>query len=253
MAVWLLLQSALERAEVLLRDQKVDAARVAVTEALAKQPDLVPALLLRGRIAMAESDFDTARSSLTKAASLAPDSASAQFLLGFFHYVDNDFVQARPVLERARKLNPRDAQAALFLALTYDGLALPDLAAPVFLDAIKLEDAARRPSAGTRIAYARMLHAQGRLEEAQVQVSKALSIAPRSREAQYEQARLHFARERHQEAIAAALKALELPGDGTSDRSIHFLLSQAYSRDGNKDRAAHHRRQFESIPPRLIR
>ena len=251
--VALLAQSTLERAETLLREQKVDAARAAVTEALAERPDSVPALLLRGRIAMADSDFDTARLVLTKAASLAPDSASAQFFLGFFHYVDNDFVQARPVLERARKLNPRDPQAALFLALTYEGLALPDLAAPVFLDAIKLQDAARRPSAGTRIAYARMLHTQGRLDDAQVHIVKALSIDPRSREAHYEQARIHFARERYEDAIAEALQALELPGDGTSERSIHFLLSQAHTRAGNKDRAAHHRRQFEAIPPRLIR
>jgi tetratricopeptide (TPR) repeat protein len=249
----LLLQSLVERAESLLREHNVAEAKAAVTAALAQQPDSVPALMLRGRIAMAESDFDAARTALTKAASLRPNAAAPQFLLGFLHYVDNDFQQARPALERARKLNPRDPQSALFLALTYDGLALPDLAGAAFEDALKLEAAAGRPSAGTRVAYARMLHSLGRHEEAQAHITKALVIDGSSRDAHYEQARLHLHRAQHTDAIAAATRALELPGEGTTDRSIHFLLSQAYARSGDKERADVHRKRFESIPPRLIR
>jgi Flp pilus assembly protein TadD len=244
----LLAQSALERAQLLLREQKVEAARMAVMEALAEKPNSVPALMLRGRIAMAENDFDTARTALTKASALAKDSGPAQFMLGFFHYVDNDFVQARPVLERARKLSPRDSQAALFLALTYEGLALPEQANSTFLETIKLKD-----SPGARIAYARMLYSQGRFDEAQVHVTRALVLDGNSREAHYEQGRLHFVNHKFEACIAAASRALELAGDGTTERSIHFLLSQAWSRAGNTERAEFHRRQFEAIPPRMVR
>ena len=182
------------------------------------------------------------------AASLAPDKHAPQFLLGFFHYVDNDFLRARPVLERARKIAPRDYQTALFLAMTYDGLALPDFARPAFQQALALND-----SAEARLAFARMLYTQGVFEEAQVHVSRALELHPGSRDAHYEQARLHFVANRFEEAITEANRALQLQGDGISERSIHFLLSRAYDRTGDKARAAEHRRAFEAIPPRLIR
>jgi tetratricopeptide (TPR) repeat protein len=252
-SIYLLLQAGIERAEQLLRGQDVAGAKAAVTETLDAQPESVAALMLRGRIAMAESDFDLARQVLGKAASLAPGKPGPQFLLGFFHYVDNDFVRARPVLEKARKLAPADPQAALFLALTYEGLALPDLARAQFEQAIKLEDSARHPTAGTRLAYARMLYTQGLYPEAQSHVAHALRLEPESRDAHYEQARLHFVNGNFQGCIEEASSALKLQGDGTTERSIHFLLSRAYNRLGDAAKSQSHRERFEAIPPRLIR
>src|SRR4051812_35699482 len=142
----LFLQASLDRAQTLLREGKVSESRIALDAALKETPDSVPALMLQGRLAMAENNFDLARKSFTRAASLAPQSSSAQFLLGFFHYVDNDFTQAKPVLERARKLAPTDSRTALFLALTYEGLAQPQLAEDLFNEAL------RRPSVEAHVA-----------------------------------------------------------------------------------------------------
>lgn len=249
----LFLQSHLERAQSLLRDQKLQEAQQALEMALAEQPDSVPALTLQGRLAMAQNRFDLARTSFVKAAALAPSSSGVQFLLGFFHYVDNDFVQAQPALERARKLAPDDARTALFLALTYEGLAQPERAQPLYEEALRLEAKSRHPTVETHIAYARMLFSNGRFEEAQAQVARALAIDPSSGEAHYEQARLHFERGKFADCIAEAQRALEHHGEGVSERSIHFLLSRAYASAGNTERAAAHRRQFEAIPPRLVR
>lgn len=249
----LFLPSQLDRAQELLRAGKVEEAQLAVESALAEDPKSVNALLLHGRLAMAQSRFDAARTSFRKAVELAPESAAAQFLLGFFHYVDNDFVEALPVLERARKLAPSDARAVLFLALTYEGLAKPEKAEPLFQEALRMEAKSKRPSAETHIAYARMLFANGRLEDAQAQVSRALTVDPNSREAFYERARIHFEEGRFKECAADAERSLTLAGEGTTPRQIHFLLSRAYARLGNMARAAEHRRQFEAIPPRLIR
>lgn len=246
-------QSHLERAGRLLRDQNVEAARAELDQALAEQPNSVPALTLQGRLAMAENRFDAARAAFAKAAELAPSSASAQFLLGFFHYVDNDFVKALPVLQRARKLAPDDARTALFLALTFDGLGQPEQAQALYEEALRLEVKAKRPTAETHVAYARMLFAGGLFEEAQQHVARALALDGASRDAHYEQARLHFEAGRFAECIAEAEKALQLTGTGTADRSIHFLLSRAYGRTGDRERSAAHRRQFEAIPPRLVR
>lgn len=247
-ALLLLMQSAVEQAESALRQQNVEAARVAASRAVDEQPESVRALTVRGRVAMADNDFELARRVLGKAASLEPEKASTQFLLGFCYYVDNDFVRARPVLEKARKLAPKDAQTLLFLALTYDGLALPDLARPVFEETLRLQD-----SAAARLAYGRMLYTQGQYADAQVQITRALRLDAGSRDAHYEQARLHFVANRFGECIAEAKRALELPGDGTTERSIYFLLSRAYERSGDKESATDYRRRFEAIPPRLIR
>ncbi len=251
--VVLLAQSHLDRAQALLREQKVAEARQELDRALADDPDSVPALLLQGRLAMAENRFEIAQTAFTKAARLAPQSAGAQFLLGFFYYVENDFARALPPLELARKITPEDARITLFLALTLDGLAQPDKAQALYEEALRLEAEAGRPTAETHVASARMLSANGRLNSAQDHVTKALKIDPASREAHYEQARLHFERGRFAESIAEAGKALGLAGAGVSDRSIHFLLSRAYARAGNAEQAAFHRRSFESIPPRLVR
>jgi len=249
----LFLPSQLDRAQDLLRAGKVEEAQLAVEAALAENPKSVSALLLHGRLAMAQSRFDAARISFRRAVELAPESAAAQFLLGFFHYVDNDFVEALPVLERARKLAPGDARAVLFLALTYEGLAKPEKAERLFQEALRMEAKSRRPSAETHVAYARMLFANGRLKDAQAQVAHALAVDPNSREALYERARIHFEEGRFKECVSDAERSLTLTGEGTTPRQIHFLLSRAYARLGDAARSAKHRREFEAIPPRLIR
>jgi tetratricopeptide (TPR) repeat protein len=252
-ALLLLWQSNLERAQSLLREGKIDEAQSAVDLAVKENPRSLDALTLQGRVAMARNDFDVARSSFRRAAALAPDTARVQFLLGFFHYVDNDFVQAQPVLERARKLAPSDSQIALFLALTYEGLARTQDAETLFKDALVLEAKAKRSSVETLVAYARMLFSQGRLDEAQAHVARALRENPNSSEALYEQAKLDFERERFPDCITRAHQALQANSEAVTPRQIHFLLSRAYSRMGNTQKAAEHRRLFEAIPPRLIR
>jgi Flp pilus assembly protein TadD len=246
-ALFFFLQSDLERAQSWLRDGKTEEAQRAVSAVLAEQPTSVAALTLQGRIAMAQSNFDLARQSFERAAELAPREAKVQFLLGFFHYVDNDFKKAQPVLERARKLAPADPQTALFLALTYEGLGKIDRAEELFGEAL------RKPTVETHVAYGRMLFTNGRFDEAQTQIARALKLDGNSRDALYEQARLYFERNRFKECVAEAERALGQNGDAVTDRQIHFLLSRAYGKLGDTDRASLHRQRFESIPPRLIR
>jgi type IV pilus assembly protein PilF len=252
-ALFLLWQTNLQRAQSLLREGKIDEAQSAVDAAVKENPRSVDALTLQGRVGMARNDFDLARSAFRRAAALAPDAARVQFLLGFFHYVDNDFVQAQPVLERARKLAPSDSQIALFLALTYEGLARTQDAETLFKDALVLEAKAKRSSVETLVAYARMLFSQGRFEEGQAHVARALRENPNSPEALYEQAKLDFEREQFPDCITRAQQALQANSEAVTPRQIHFLLSRAYSRMGNTQKAAEHRRLFEAIPPRLIR
>ena len=249
----LLWQSNLDQAQSLLKAGRVDEADVAVKAALRESPQSVKALTLQGRIAMAQNDFDVAKRSLQQAVSLAPDDAGVHFLLGFCHYVDNDFVQAQPVLDRARRMAPSDARTTLFLALTHEGLARPSVAEDLFKQTLRLEARAQRPNVESFVAYARMLYTQGRLDEAQVQVAAALRLEPHSGTALYEQARLDFERGKFADSVERAKQALQAESDAVTPRQIHFLLSRAYSRLGDAHLAAEHRRQFESMPARLIR
>jgi tetratricopeptide (TPR) repeat protein len=247
------LQSPAERAQSLLREGKLAEARAVVEAAQRGHPHSVPAQTMQGRQALAENNFDLARASFEKAAALEPNSAATQFLLGFFYYVDNDFRKAQPTLERARKLAPQDPRTALFLALTHEGLAEPDRAAELFEETFRLEARAGRQTVEAHVAYARMLFANGRLDEAQLQTTKALNLNPEAPEALYEQARIDFERGRYANCIASAERALGHGGAALTARQIHFLLSRAYSRTGDHVRAAEHRRRFEAIAPRLIR
>jgi predicted Zn-dependent protease len=243
----LLLASSVDIAQSLLRAGKVEEARQAVQAVLKESPHSVAALTLAGRIDMARNDFDSARTHFTRAAELAPASAPTQFLLGFFHYVDNDFKKAKPPLEIARKLAPSDSRTALFLALTHEGLAEIDTAEILFRESL------RKPAVEAHIAYARMLFANGRHDEAQAQITRALTLDNQSREAFYEQARLDLEKGNLAGAIHNALRSLQAQGDGATPRQIHFLLSRAYGRAGDAAKASEHRQKFEAIPPRLIR
>jgi hypothetical protein len=48
-------------------------------------------------------------------------------------------------------------------------------------------------------------------------------------------------------------RALELPGFGTTERQIHYLLARAYGQTGQKDLAEAHLAKFRSTPPTLRR
>ena len=241
------------RAHAFFQQQKFVEANEALDAALTADPDYVPALTLKGKLAMAFNRFDVARAAFARAARLSPESAYAQFMLGFFYYVDNDFVQAVPVLERARKLDPCDPRATLYLAMSHEGLARPDLAIPLYEQTIELEKRRGQPSPDTHTACGRLLFTLGRYADAARQVARVLEIDPNSRDGHYEQGRLFLEQGRYAEASAHGEKALANQGPGTTDRQIHFLLARAYGKLGKKDLAQFHLQKFQASPATLRR
>lgn len=238
----------LSAAQNLLRQQKVGEAWKTLTPLLAREPDNVNALLLAGRIQLALDQPSTARSYLSLAASVAPQLHAAQFLLGFSMYVDNDFRPALEPLLRAQKLRPDDGVTLLYLALTYEGLAETASALQLYPRVL-----AHNGSAEAALAYARLLFTLHRFSEAHVQIQEALRRDPESREAYYERARLHLEATHYAEAAADGERALTLPGLPQTERALHFLLARAYQKLGKPESASQHRKEFESIPPRLVR
>ncbi len=255
-ALFLLATSALEwynQANTLFQQQRFEEAEIALNSALGAAPTLVPALTLKGKLAMGLNRFDIARQCFEKAASLEPASAYVQFLLGFFHYVDNDFAKAIPALEKARDLNPDDSRSYFYLALSYEGTANIEEAQKLYLHTIDLEHEQKKPLADTHVAYGRLLFAQGDIQASEKQIAIALDLAPESRDAHYEQGRIHFERSEWRKAIEEGQKAFALPGVGTTDRQIHFLLARGYAKTGNTELAARHLAAFHESGASLRR
>ena len=242
-----------ERAnELFVKQQYVEAAE-ALNQALKEDPTFAPAWTLRGKLAMAYDRFDYARAAFLRAVSLDPHSAYAQFMLGFFYYVDNDFANAVPALEKASQLDPVDSRAILYLALSQEGLAHPDLADFLYQKTIALETQTGQSNPETHTAYGRLLFTLNRKEESARQVAQVLQLDSHSRDGHYEAGRLAFDRADFTTAAREGEAALAEPGSGTLDRQIHYLLTRAYTKLGNTTFAILHRKAFESSPPTLRR
>jgi len=242
-----------QRANELFQQQQFVRAAEALDRAIKEDPNYVPAWTLRGKIAMAFNRFDIAREAFLKAARLDPASAYAQFMLGFFYYVDNDFSKAVPALETAARLDPSDSRPLLYLAMSQEGLAHPDLALELYEKTISLEAKTGKLNPETHTAYGRLLFTLGRLDESAKQVARTLELDPNSRDGHYELGRLALERGNAAEAAAEGEKALAPRRSGTTDRQIHFLLARAYAKMGKEDLAQWHRKQFESSPMTLRR
>jgi tetratricopeptide (TPR) repeat protein len=252
----LLASSAIEqynRANALFQQRKFAEAGESIDRALEADPRFVPALTLRGKLAMALGRKTVARESFEKAAALAPDAAYAQFMLGFFYYVENDFRKSAPALERASRLDPADPRAVLYLALSQEGLAQPELAISLYRKAIELEARADKPDPETYTAYGRLLFTLGRFEESARQVERVLELDPQSRDGHYERARLMLETGKFAKAAEEGEKALRSPEPGATERQIHFVLARAYAQLGRQDLYELHRRKLEESPASLRR
>ncbi|MEO8126090.1 MAG: tetratricopeptide repeat protein [Bryobacteraceae bacterium] len=256
LAAFLLAAAAAEhytRANAYFGQQRFTEAEAELVAALHEDPNLVAALTLKGKLAMALNRFDEAREAFVRAGELQPKSAYVQFLLGFFYYVDNDFQKAIPALEIARQLNPNDSRAVFYLALSQDGLGAADAAVPLYEKTIELEKSGGHPTPDVHVAYARLLFSLGRYEDAEKQVMLALGLDPKSRDAHYELGRLWFEKGEFAKAAAEGEIALAIPGVGTLDRQIHFLLARSYAKAGRKDLADYHLAKFKAAGVSLRR
>jgi tetratricopeptide (TPR) repeat protein len=246
-------QQAYARANALFVEKKFEESLAALNQALAENPEFVPALTLRAKLAMAMDRLELAGRDLKRAVELEPGSAYNQFMLGFYYYLENDFKRALEPLERARRLDPSSSRTHFYLALTHEGLANADLAIQMYERALSLAGSSGKADTDILIAYARLLFTLGQYSKSMALVDQALVLEPDSRDAHYERGRLQFQAGKFDHAVQEGEKALQLTSVGTTDRQIHFLLARAYARTGNRERAAAHLAKFQASAATLRR
>ena len=246
-------QQAYARANALFVEKKFEESLAALNQALAENPEFVPALTLRAKLAMAMDRLEPAGRDLKRAVELEPGSAYNQFMLGFYYYLENDFKRALEPLERARRLDPSSSRTHFYLALTHEGLANADLAIQMYERALSLAGSSGKADTDILIAYARLLFTLGQYSKSMGLVDQALVLEPDSRDAHYERGRLQFQAGKFDQAVQEGEKALQLTSVGTTDRQIHFLLARAYARTGNRERAAAHLAKFQASAATLRR
>ncbi|MBY0505455.1 MAG: tetratricopeptide repeat protein [Bryobacteraceae bacterium] len=230
-------QADYEKANRLFTAKQFEAAFTAVDESLRRDPNLVPALTLKAKLAMAVNRFDVARQCLEHALTVDPKAPYAQFLYGLEAYLTNDLKEALPRFRKARELAPKDARAALYLGLTTESTGRADEAMRLYREAVQLEAV---PQSDTWLPGARLLLLLGQLEECGTWLRRAVQLAPRSRDAHFELARLLLKQGDAGQSAGEGELALTLPGGATSDATVHYLLIRAWKQAGQSDRAAAH-------------
>ena len=98
---------AYARANRLFEQNQLPQSMAALEEALAADPNNVPALTLKAKIAIGANRFDMAGECLERAVAADPSSWYARFLYGFWYYLRDDWSRALAELNAAHKLNPR--------------------------------------------------------------------------------------------------------------------------------------------------
>ena len=106
--------------------------RQAYRDALAHDPDLVPALINLGNLHYADGHLPEAAALYAQALHLAPDAFEGWFNLGHTHHDAGRFALAAQCYARALTIGPESADACFYLAVAYEKLGRSQEARPLW-------------------------------------------------------------------------------------------------------------------------
>lgn len=217
-----------------------------VDAALHESPYMVPALVLKARLATFAHRPDVAKSCLITAITVDPTSYDAQFYLGLLFYMQHDFELAISPLEKAQTLSPKDPLPVFYLAMSQEELGNKSKALALYRQAENLSPDKSPQSAEILVAYGRFLLFLGRSQDSVEKDRRAIEADPDSRDAHYELAKGLDCEGNFKNAAQEGERALALPGLGTSDAQIHFLLAKLYRKLNQPDLAKAHLEKYQA-------
>jgi tetratricopeptide (TPR) repeat protein len=193
------------------------------------------ALALRGQILVMKGQASEGQSLLEKAVQLDADDPEAQFQLGAIY----DKAKSSPkAVERFRavvKLNPRDARAWDYLALNLEPLGDLDGADHAYRKGLDVNQLGKYHDSFLDYNYGRFLAKRNDLAASKQHLDHAVELIPQIRAVWYERARLDMRMHNYEQARADGEKAVACTEQGgIIDLQIYSLLSQVYTRLGDK-------------------
>ena len=218
--------------------------------AVDRNPDDPVALALRGQILVMKGQQSEGRDLLEKAIQLDDHDPEVQFQLGMIY----DKAKSSPkAVERFRavvKLNPRDARAWDYLALNLEPMGDVDGADQAYRKGLDANQPGRYHDAFLDYNYGRFLAKRSDLVASKQHLDRAVELVPQIRAVWYERARLDMRMHNYEQARADSEKAAACTDDGgIIDLQIYSLLSQVYTRLGDKASAKKYADLTRETPP----
>ena len=226
---------------------RADALSAAAVQKNANDP---AALALRGQILVMKGQTSEGQDLLEKAVQLNADDPEAQFQLAAIY----DKAKSAPkAVERFRtvvKLNPRDARAWDYMALNLEPLGDLDGADQAYRKGLQVNEAGRYHDSFLDYNYGRFLAKRNDLVASKQHLDRAVELIPQIRAVWFERARLDMRMHNHEQARADGEKAAACTEQGgIIDLQIYSLLSQVYTRLGDKALAKKYADLTRETPP----
>ena len=191
-----------------------------------------------------------ARSMLEKAVRLNPDDPEAQFQLGAIYDKAKSAPNAAKYFRAVVKLNARDARAWDYLALNLEPLGDLDAADQAYRKGLAVNQPGRYYDAFLDYNYGRFLAKRNDLAASKQHLDRAVETIPQIRAVWYERARLEMRMQNYQQARADGERAAACTETGgIIDLQIYSLLSQIYTRLGEKALATKYTDLTRETPP----
>ena len=218
--------------------------------AVERNPNDPAALALRGQILMMNGQSPDAQKLLEKAVQLDPDDPEAQFQLGEIYDKAKSSPNAAKYFRAVVKLNPRDARAWDYLALNLEPLGDVDGADQAYRRGIEVNAQGRYHDSFLDYNYGRFLAKRNDLTASKQHLDRAIELIPQIRAVWYERARLDMRMQNYEQARLDGEKAATCTQTGgIIDLQIYSLLSQVYTRLGDRDLAKKYANLTRETPP----
>ncbi len=206
--------------------------------AVQRNPDDPAALALRGQILVMKGQSPEGQDLLEKAVQKDADDPEAQYQLGTIYDKAKSAAKAVEHFRVAVKLNPQDARAWDYLALNLELSGDIEGVDHAYRKGLEVNQAGRYHDSFLDYNYGRFLAKRNDLVASKQHLDRAVRLIPQIRAAWYERARLDLRLHSYEEARADAEKAAACTETGgIIDLQIYSLLSQVYTRLGEKELA----------------
>ncbi len=189
-------------------------------------------------------DYAAADQWLTRSVQLDPSDAHARYYLGRAKYNQKRFVDAVRIFQECLDGDPRNAKAADYLGRSYEALGKNEDAMAAYRNAIDLDSGAVAQNPEPYLNLGTLLVDNDRPGDAVQYLSQAAKIAPSDWRAHRGLGKADLQLNRLPEAQVELRKAVELaPENGP----LHFLLAQALRKGGLEEQARAETERYNAL------